>query len=67
AKIDVKPARRFDVGMGRGRRLEANVTGGENGIIIDARGRPMETPKKEVLSTWAESLKPRVTAHAPGS
>ena len=67
AKIDVKPARRFDVGMGRGRRLEANVTGGEHGIIIDARGRPMETPKKEVLSTWAESLKPRPAAPAPGS
>jgi hypothetical protein len=67
AKIDFKPTRRFDVGKGRGRRLEANVTGGECGIIIDARGRPMEMPKKEVLSTWAESLKPRVTAPAPGS
>ncbi|UCH57231.1 MAG: glutamate mutase L [Candidatus Bathyarchaeota archaeon] len=66
AKIEVNPTRRFDVGAGRGRRLEAVVTGGENGVIIDARGRPMDIPgKKEVLSAWAESLKPRLTAPIP--
>jgi hypothetical protein len=33
------------------------VTGGENGIIIDARGRPIEVPEeKEALVVWAESF-----------
>jgi uncharacterized protein (TIGR01319 family) len=57
ARIEVRPMRRFDVGNGKGRVLEAEVTGGENGIIIDARGRPIEIPEeKEALAAWAESL-----------
>jgi hypothetical protein len=57
ARIEVRPTRRFDVGNGKGRALEAEVTGGENGIIIDARGRPIEVPEeKEALAAWAESL-----------
>jgi len=62
ARIVVSPTRRFDVGVGRGRSLDATVTGGENGVIVDARGRPIETPKREALSTWVESLKPRPVA-----
>ncbi len=62
AKIKISPTRSFDVGMGRGRALEITVTGGENGVIVDARGRPIETPKKEALSTWVESLEPRPVA-----
>jgi hypothetical protein len=65
ARIEVSPTRRFDVGVGRGRRLEATVTGGENGVIIDARGRPIVIPAKETLSVWAESLKPRLAAPTP--
>ncbi len=65
ARIEVSPTRRFDVGVGRGRRLEATVTGGENGVIIDARGRPIGIPAKEALSLWAESLKPRLVAPTP--
>ncbi|MBC8498644.1 glutamate mutase L, partial [Candidatus Bathyarchaeota archaeon] len=65
AKIVVNPTKRFDVGVGRGRSLDAKVTGGEHGVIIDARGRPFGTPiKKEALSVWAESLKPRPVAPA---
>ena len=66
AKIVVSPTRRFDVGAGRGRSLDTKVTGGEHGFIIDARGRPIEIPaRKEALSMWAESLKPRSAAPAP--
>ncbi len=68
ARIEVSPTRRFDVGVGRGRRLEATVTGGENGVIVDARGRPIVIPaKKEALSAWAESLKPRLAAPTPNT
>jgi hypothetical protein len=66
ARIMVSPTRRFDVGAGRGRTLEATVMGGENGVIIDARGRPIGIPaKKEAISVWAESLKPRPAAPTP--
>ena len=63
AKIVVNPTRKFDVGVSRGRSLDTKVTGGEHGVIIDARGRPIEIPtRKEALSVWAESLKPRPAA-----
>ncbi len=65
ARIVVSPTRRFDVGAGRGRSLDATVTGGEHGVIIDVRGRPVEIPAKEVLSVWTESLKPRPAAPTP--
>jgi len=60
ARLEVKPARRFDVGTGRGRKLEAEVTGGEMGLILDARGRPLVVPeKREILAAWVGSLTPR--------
>jgi uncharacterized protein (TIGR01319 family) len=57
AEVVVTPTRRFDVGRGKGRSIEAVVTGGEKGLIIDARGRPLKIPKnKEVLEEWMNSL-----------
>jgi hypothetical protein len=41
ARLVVEPARRFDVGMGRGGRVETEVVGGCCGLILDARGRPL--------------------------
>ncbi len=38
----IDPARHFDVGAGRGRSVTRRLSGGEVGIIIDARGRPLE-------------------------
>ena len=66
ARIEVKPARRFDVGMGRGKVLEAVVAGGENGVILDARGRPMVAPDEEALSAWLQALRPKAHARSPG-
>ncbi len=57
ARITVTPSNRFDVGTGRGKELVAEVRGGENGLIIDARGRPLEVPDDvAVLRAWSESL-----------
>lgn len=42
AKVDLKPKSGFDVGTGNGKRLQTEVTGGVVGIIIDARGRPLQ-------------------------
>lgn len=44
AQVTVDPARGFDCGAGRGRRVSSAVTGGEVGIILDARGRPLVWP-----------------------
>ncbi len=44
AQVTVDPTRGFDCGAGRGKRVSVAVTGGEVGIILDARGRPMVWP-----------------------
>jgi uncharacterized protein (TIGR01319 family) len=61
AKVSINPKSGFDVGEGNGKRLEAEVTGGIVGIVIDARGRPLQLPQdaaKRVikLQEWAGSM-----------
>jgi uncharacterized protein (TIGR01319 family) len=45
----LKPARGFDVGAGRGRSREVRLEGGVVGIIVDARGRPLQLPSDDAL------------------
>lgn len=44
SKLEVWPATRLDLGVGRGRGAEprANLFGGALGLVVDARGRPLE-------------------------
>ncbi|HHX45129.1 MAG TPA: hypothetical protein GX714_14255 [Chloroflexi bacterium] len=43
ARVQVYPSRAFDIGLGRrGVGGQAEVMGGSMGIVIDARGRPLE-------------------------
>ncbi len=61
AKITIKPDSGFDVGAGLGKELVTEVEGGEVGILIDARGRPLELPKddekrKAKLMEWFRVL-----------
>jgi len=63
AQVDIRPVREFRVeaGGGMSRRLVAKVDGGEAGIIIDARGRPLELPeddeeRKKTLIKWLTEL-----------
>ena len=44
ARIELQPARSFDLGNGPGKQLIADVKGGTVGIILDGRGRPLRTP-----------------------
>ena len=44
ATLKLQPARRFDLGAGNGGAVEAEVTGGIVGLVIDTRGRPLEIP-----------------------
>ncbi len=42
ATVTVEPSRGVDVGAGKGRTVAKEVQGGHVGIILDARGRPIE-------------------------
>ena len=57
----LEPARGFDLGAGRGRAIEAEVTGGAVGVVVDARGRPLRLPEAEAqriatLKRWNTAL-----------
>lgn len=62
AQVHVQPLHRFDVGLGgpgRGGRLQ--VAGGALGIVVDARGRPLQLPKdatqrSRLLERWSTAL-----------
>jgi uncharacterized protein (TIGR01319 family) len=61
-RIVATPDRGFDLGAGKGRPLEAEVTGGVVGLIVDARGRrPFvlpDAPAERIarLRAWHEAL-----------
>ena len=62
ARIVVEPDRAFDMGLGKGKPVQATVRGGVVGLIVDARGRrPFELPKDatkriERLRAWNRAL-----------
>lgn len=61
ARVSVEPARGFDVGAGSGKPLEREVRGGTVGLILDARGRPLELPqddetRRAALRRWIGEL-----------
>lgn len=41
AQVTLKPEKNFDVGNGAGKKKTLTVHGGEVGLVIDARGRPL--------------------------
>ncbi|MCK4546763.1 MAG: glutamate mutase L [Candidatus Eisenbacteria sp.] len=60
-RMMVEPASGFDVGAGAGRAMTLEVRGGRVGIIIDARGRPLDLPddpemRRSAQRCWEESL-----------
>lgn len=67
ARLEIRPARHFDVGLGQpGRGAVTEVEGGILGVIIDARGRPLRLPpdeslRRDLLDQWLLKLD---TVHA---
>jgi len=62
AEALITPHRGYDVGDGPGHRVESTVMGGVAGIILDARGRPLQLPededeRKETLLKWFHALR----------
>jgi hypothetical protein len=64
ASLELRPAPRFDIGLGQwGKGARAEVEGGLLGLIIDARGRPLNLAtnpesRREQLRTWLTNLGP---------
>ena len=61
AKVELRPSRRFDFGNGRGKAFSRTVTGGEVGLLLDARGRPLslsadETDRVKQVQGWNHTL-----------
>jgi len=60
--VIIDPGRGFDVGAGKGKRIETEVPGGTSGIIVDARGRqPFALPEDRServrkLQEWNKAL-----------
>jgi len=61
AQVDIRPAGGFDVGSGPGHRLTTEVEGGIVGLLLDARGRPLQLPeddeqRRKTLLEWFTAL-----------
>lgn len=61
AKVTIKPSRRLDVGFGPGKSKTVTLYGGALGIIIDARGRPLNLTRKNIsqdqlVQQWLQLL-----------
>jgi uncharacterized protein (TIGR01319 family) len=61
AKALITPAKDYDIGAGPGKELEATVSGGVAGVMLDARGRPIYLPeeenqRKELLLKWFKAM-----------
>ncbi|MEN8172424.1 MAG: glutamate mutase L [Chloroflexota bacterium] len=62
ATLQLRPLHRFDVGMGGpGRGGKVQVVGGALGVVIDARGRPLELPsdgnrRRKAIRRWLRVL-----------
>lgn len=61
AACEIVPAKGVDVGAGPGQTLRTEVEGGEAGLLLDGRGRPIAIPdtaaeRVAAIETWIENL-----------
>ncbi len=61
AQIAIQPQPGVDAGFGRGRPGALTVSGGEMGVVIDGRGRPLTLPedgdlRRETIKKWQAKL-----------
>lgn len=61
AQLNLQPLRRVDVGLGLGKGGVVPVTGGAMGVVIDARGRPLNFPadpvrRRELIKKWYHTV-----------
>lgn len=61
--LELNPTRGFDIGRGPGKSCTIEYRGGTVGLIVDARGRPLELPRDHArrckqLKEWLAVLEP---------
>jgi uncharacterized protein (TIGR01319 family) len=56
ATLTARPGRNLDLGAGKGKPIEREVTGGAVGLLLDGRGRPLQIPR--MMPPGAPSWKP---------
>src|SRR5262245_11721048 len=61
ARCRIEPARGVDVGAGYGQPLDTELSGGEVGILLDGRGRPIDVPldaraRVAAIEQWITNL-----------
>ncbi|HET9912594.1 MAG TPA: glutamate mutase L [Anaerolineales bacterium] len=61
ARLSLQPLRRADAGLGPGKSGVVPVTGGALGVVIDARGRPLQIPadpvrRRELMKRWSYTV-----------
>lgn len=61
AQLNLHPLHRADIGYGPGRPHTTTIHGGALGMVIDARGRPLQTPsdavrRRELFKKWLWTL-----------
>lgn len=59
--VTITPTKNFDVGAGKGNKLDYKLEGGTVGVVIDGRGRPLVLPEDKThriakLREWLESM-----------
>jgi len=61
ARLSLQPFHRADAGLGPGKSGVVTVTGGALGVVIDARGRPLQIPsdpvrRRELMKRWSYAV-----------
>jgi len=61
ARIELRPAKQVDLGEGKGQSVTRDVQGGEVGLLLDGRGRPLQLPAKPearlaALTRWHRAM-----------
>jgi uncharacterized protein (TIGR01319 family) len=69
ARCRIEPARGVDIGAGPGAALETEIEGGEVGILLDGRNRPIEIPEEPAervaaIERWSGNLDLHPTTQA---
>jgi hypothetical protein len=61
ARLSLQPVGRADAGLGPGKSGTVTVQGGALGVVIDARGRPLQLPtdpvrRRELMKRWSYAV-----------